>query len=127
MPQYVIQEHHQSENRNQKAESRNLGVHYDFMLESGDILKTWRIPQSPDHYPQKIEQIQDHRKIYLDYEGEISGNRGFVKIWDKGDYAILTWTDQIIEIQLSGIKLQGTYQLKLITIPIWDFLKHSNA
>ena len=114
MPRFVIQKHSQKEN-----------IHYDFMLESGDILKTWRIPQSPDNNPQNMEQIQDHRKLYLEYEGELSGGRGSVMIWDKGEYSIHAWTDSLIEIELFGIKLNGKFQLSLTQSKLWLYQKVS--
>ena len=93
------------------------------MLEAEEILKTWRIPNPPDQSPQTIEQIQDHRMIYLQYEGEISGNRGYVKIWDKGEYVTRTWSAQLIAIQLSGERLKGNYYIKLFESKKWIFEK----
>ena len=110
MPRFVIQQHSQKDT-----------VHYDLMLEFADVLKTWRIPQSPDSLPQTMEQIHDHRKLYLDYEGDISGNRGFVKIWDKGEYQILLWSQNLVEIELIGEKLHGFYRLCLTQSPYWTF------
>src|SRR5579872_4685079 len=110
MLRFVIQQH-----------SQNETVHYDLMLEFADVLKTWRIPQSPDITPQTIEQIQDHRKLYLDYEGEISGNRGSVKIWDKGEYQILLWSQNFIDLVMFGNKLRNHYHLNLTQLPQWIF------
>lgn len=108
MPRFVIQQHNQKDN-----------VHFDLMLEFSNTLKTWRIPQPPDKLPQTLEQIQDHRKTYLDYEGEISGKRGFVTIWDKGEYQILLWSGSFIDIEVFGIKLHSHYHLRLIQSPYW--------
>ena len=112
MPRFVIQEHHQKDK-----------VHFDFMLEFGDILKTWRVPLSPEQSPQTIESIGDHRKLYLDFEGDISGNRGFVKIWDKGEFEILIWSDELIEIRLMGNKVIGDYRLRFSNSSFWTFEK----
>jgi hypothetical protein len=60
-------------------------------LESKEVLYTYEISiDSKDDFlggrPVFAERKQDHRKIYLDYEGLISGNRGLVQILWKGHY-----------------------------------------
>ena len=63
--------------------------HWDVMLETDTVLTTWSIP------PQSLMglsfacpaiRLPDHRKHYLDYEGEITGNRGTVSRIDIGTY-----------------------------------------
>ena len=58
-------------------------VHFDFMVERGDKLATWRLegPLGPARGARSF----DHRLVYLDYEGEISGGRGRVSIVERGD------------------------------------------
>jgi hypothetical protein len=55
--------------------------HFDLMIESkpGGSLHTWRCPQNPvaQHMTMAV-RIANHRQRYLDYEGEVSGNRGRV-------------------------------------------------
>ena len=69
--------------------------HYDLMIESGDILLTWRI-SSNDIGPLfegakiRVKKIQDHRKDYLSYEGPISGDRGRVEIFDSGECELIS-------------------------------------
>ncbi|MDR0336912.1 MAG: hypothetical protein LBI18_07465 [Planctomycetaceae bacterium] len=65
------------------------GNHWDFMLETGMLLTTWAIP--PQRVPLQSFQCQakklpDHRLLYLDYEGEISQQRGSVQRIDSGTY-----------------------------------------
>ena len=52
-------------------------LHWDLLLDAGDALRTWRL-LSPPACLQWIaaEQLPDHRRLYLDYEGPVSGNRG---------------------------------------------------
>jgi hypothetical protein len=61
-------------------------VHYDFMVERGDKLATWKL-DSPLPCPGTVpgERTFDHRAIYLEFEGEISGGRGRVSIVEKGE------------------------------------------
>ncbi len=60
------------------------GSHWDFMLECGDSLLTFRwdcLPSTTDGSRLSsltATRIADHRPLYLDYEGEISNNRGKV-------------------------------------------------
>jgi hypothetical protein len=63
-------------------------LHWDLLLEVGDVLKAWRLAQPPGPNVDCIEAIElaDHRLLYLDYEGPVSGGRGLVKRWDAGTY-----------------------------------------
>jgi hypothetical protein len=57
------------------------GTHFDVMIERepGGKLRTWRAGSWPIGDGDNLEAIGDHRREYLEYEGEISGERGFVK------------------------------------------------
>ena len=61
------------------------GVHWDLMLEHGEVLRTWAI-DSPVVAGRDLpaRALADHRRLYLDYEGEISGDRGHVRRIDTG-------------------------------------------
>jgi hypothetical protein len=82
------------------------GDHYDLMLEQSEGLKTWRLINTAFQVFQVARQIKDHRKTYLDYEGEISGDRGKVKIWDTGTYTIDEWKEDRIQVALVGKSLK---------------------
>jgi len=69
------------------------GNHWDVMLETDSALTTWSIlPQSLTRFPFACSatRLPDHRKHYLDYEGEVSGNRGTVSRLDAGTYEQLS-------------------------------------
>lgn len=55
--------------------------HFDLMYEraTGETLTSWRLPNWPPRVGDVVESIGDHRRDYLEYEGEVSGNRGRVK------------------------------------------------
>ncbi len=76
MPRFVILEHDFPER------------HFDFMLEDGGVLLTWRLAQWPLPHSSRepATQLADHRLHYLDYEGPVSGNRGTVLQQDSGTY-----------------------------------------
>jgi predicted acyl esterase len=96
MPRFTISHHTGSKD----------GDHYDLMLEHGDGLRTWRLVNTAFQSFQVARQIKDHRKTYLDFEGEISGERGRVRIWDTGTYSIDDWKDDRIQVALVGRSLK---------------------
>lgn len=57
--------------------------HFDLLLEADGVLKAWRLLAEPLG-PVAAEPNFDHRLLYLDYEGPVSGNRGTVTRWDTG-------------------------------------------
>ena len=52
--------------------------HFDWMLERGGALLTWRVQEMPLVGEMRAERLADHRVAYLSYEGEVSGGRGRV-------------------------------------------------
>lgn len=82
--------------------------HWDFMLESAGVLRTWRLEEEPTHDVSiNATPLPDHRLIYLEYEGPVSGNRGQVARWDSGDYELLDETDGRLLVRLQGARLKG--------------------
>lgn len=78
---FVVQRHEQSD-----------GVHWDLMFQRGDALATWRSPcplADVGDSPVVVERIGDHRLAYLDYEGPVSGDRGTVRIAQRGYFELL--------------------------------------
>lgn len=63
-------------------------LHWDFMLETGEVLRAWRLEREPlaDAGPIAATALADHRLMYLDYEGPVSGGRGTVTRWDAGEF-----------------------------------------
>jgi hypothetical protein len=91
------------------------GRHYDFLLEAGDVLKTWALPELPTPgCPIECEALADHRLAYIEYEGPISGGRGTVVRWDSGSYCCEKWTDDEVIVELAGGKLAGRVELRPI-------------
>jgi hypothetical protein len=88
-------------------------LHWDFMLEAGDGLRTWRLLMEPDASGSvTAEALPDHRPQYLDYEGPIGGGRGTVRRWDHGTYTLVSATLSRVEVRLEGQKLRGTAVLE---------------
>lgn len=90
-------------------------THWDFMLESGEILRTWALAGEPTIGSAiTAESLADHRMAYLDYEGPVSGDRGTVTRWDAGTYELVSETDDTLLVTLSGKRLSGTVRLSLV-------------
>jgi hypothetical protein len=87
MPRFVVLEHD------------HPVLHWDLMLECGQVLRTWRLAEPPA--PGKTiraEALADHRLHYLDYEGSVSGDRGSVKRHLRGTYDLVAETPDMVEI-----------------------------
>jgi len=74
-PRFVLLTHHSEP------------VHHDLLLERADCCWTWRLTAPPDQ-AHEATRIDDHRKHYLTYEGDISGGRGRVERIDRGTYSL---------------------------------------
>jgi len=55
--------------------------HFDLLFETlpGSMLATWRSKNWPIEQRVAVTRLRDHRRIYLDYEGELPGQRGIVQ------------------------------------------------
>jgi hypothetical protein len=91
------------------------GEHWDLMIEAGDVLRTWQLsspPQALGRDPVPALRIGDHRKIYLTYEGPISGDRGTVRIVARGTCRLLEETETLLRLELQGRNLAGRFELR---------------
>ena len=108
MPRFVLLEH------------RWDGLHWDFMLEHGEVLRTWAIdaPVVADaDLPARA--LPEHRRIYLEYEGEISGNRGTVHRVAEGSYTAEIWEEDRVRVRLQGPQLVGELEIRQV-VPAAD-------
>ncbi len=61
--------------------------HLDLLLEAGPVLRAWRLAAEPvAGVWVPAEPNADHRLMYLDYEGPVSGGRGSVSRWAAGTF-----------------------------------------
>jgi len=100
------------------------GLHWDFFLEMGPSLKTWSLPRPPESGVEMIcTALPDHRLLYLDYEGPVSGGRGSVTRWDWGTYRLCRQEEGEIAAELTGEKLIGRAVLRQQSPdrPAWCF------
>jgi hypothetical protein len=110
MPRYVILEHDHPVR------------HWDFMVEAGDKLRSWRLAAAPG--PGQVvpaEPAFDHRLLYLDYEGPVSGERGNVSRWDAGTFRDMREEDGRVTLCLDGERLRGIAVLARGPSGDWSF------
>jgi hypothetical protein len=84
--------------------------HFDLLLEAGAVLRAWRLRGEPGAAAVPAEPNADHRTLYLDYEGPVSGDRGTVSRWDAGTF------DWIVDgacavLEFHGTRLTGLFVL----------------
>jgi hypothetical protein len=83
--------------------------HFDllFELSEGSMLAAVRCREWPLNDGAQFERIADHRRVYLEYEGEISGGRGNVRRIESGTCEVKIEGAQSILLTLdSGFKLR---------------------
>ncbi len=107
MPRFVILRH-------EPSDGSIRPLHWDFMVEQGETLRTWALAEEPT--PNRCiaaESLADHRLAYLDYEGPIAGNRGYVTRWDRGEYTIEESTPEKLVLTVHGEELIGRVEVML--------------
>jgi hypothetical protein len=112
MPRFVILEHD------------HPFLHWDLMLETGDVLRAWRLLEQPAvGRTIQAEALGDHRLLYLDYEGPVSGNRGSVHRWDAGTFTWELDTPERVTVWLAGNRCRGLGILERTSENGWAFVQ----
>jgi DNA ligase D-like protein (predicted 3'-phosphoesterase) len=117
MPRFVVQLHDATT------------LHFDFRLQSGDVLRSWAVPKGPSLDPairRLAVEVADHSMSAGDFEGVHSGQRhgsGAVIIWDEGDADIIRDEPGHIRFVLHGRKLSGGFALTRTGGTNWILVK----
>jgi hypothetical protein len=106
--------------------------HWDFMLETGDVLRTWALEQLPQEWAAPRAQtakadpscptlaesskvaalpLGDHRLGYLEIEGPLSGNRGSVIRVAEGSISVESETPAEWVVALTRSTIDGRVSL----------------
>jgi len=95
--------------------------HFDLMFETypGSALATWRSPVWPIESPVELTRLKDHRREYLQFEGEISGNRGNVSRVDDGACEVRVGENNVWQITFANNSRIRTLILSLKTGNTW--------
>jgi hypothetical protein len=118
--QFALLEHRQA-----------VGVHWDFLAEvspTGRLL-TWRLASNPLTASGAIESqvLPPHRRVYLDYQGPISGGRGVVSRLDRGQLDWLLLSPGHWRFMLRGETLTGNVEIVALPRGIWKFNAKTNV
>ncbi len=87
-------------------------LHWDLMFDTGDALRTWRLETEPTVGVEiRAIALPDHRRMYLHYEGPVSGDRGKVSRWDSGTYSVLEETPSGLTFEVDGERVSGVIEM----------------
>jgi hypothetical protein len=101
--------------------------HHDWMLgdptDPDGPLWTARVTPAPSRWGElaswDLTPLPAHRRRYLHYEGELSGNRGTVTRVDQGTHTPSLWQPQRIVTTLTLTHCQGTVQIMRLSDVLW--------
>lgn len=76
--------------------------HFDLMFETlpGSMLATWRSESWPIEQRTPLKRLRDHRRLYLEYEGELTDQRGSVYRMAEGNCQVEIGENAIWTIRL---------------------------
>ena len=104
-------------------------LHFDFRLQSGDVLRSWAVPKGPSLDPgirRLAVPVEDHSMSAGEFEGVHEGQRrgsGVVIIWDEGTADIVRDEPGHLSFILSGRKLSGGFALTRTGEKRWILVK----
>ena len=97
-------------------------THFDWLLVDpfkiggSHACKTFRVLYGPGVWAEQGvicgEEIAYHRDHYLTYQGEVSGDRGFVTPVDEGKFEMLTWREEEIVAEVFMYDFVGRVTLE---------------
>ncbi len=118
MPRYVLLHHG-------CPASYRSGPHWDLMLERDGVLRTWSLPENPwpasEAITLSVERLADHRILYLDYEGPLSGDRGDVERVAAGEFEWGMCEEERAVVRILSGPLAGELEL-VRTVGEWWLL-----
>lgn len=104
-------------------------LHYDFRVQSGEVLRSWAVPRGPSLDP-RIRRlavpVEDHAMSAGDFEGVHGGQRrgtGAVIVWDEGTAEIVRDEPAHLSLVLHGRKLSGGFGLTRTGEKRWILVK----
>jgi DNA ligase D-like protein (predicted 3'-phosphoesterase) len=104
-------------------------LHFDFRLQSGDVLRSWAVPKGPSLDPgirRLAVPVEDHSLAAGEFEGVHEEHRrgsGAVIIWDEGTATITRDEPGHISFVLDGHKLSGGFALTRTGEKRWILVK----
>src|SRR5687768_6633457 len=92
-------------------------LHYDLRLERDGVMVSWAVPKglpTTTGVRHLAVQTEDHPMAYNTFEGWIPEGHygaGEVRIYDRGTYDLLEWTDTKVSFRLRGRRARGEWHL----------------
>jgi bifunctional non-homologous end joining protein LigD len=96
----------------QRHERQGSPVHWDLMLEAGEVLETFRIGRPIEEWGTELidaVKIFDHPLKFLTYEGLVNKGKGNVTIAETGTYHLVTRDENKLTLEFSGKILKGGF------------------
>jgi len=91
-------------------------LHWDLLLEEECSARTWRLLRKPClGEPIAAEPLPDHRLMYLDYEGVVSGHRGSVKRFLAGTYQPMSDQTGVLAFSLFNNSFAESVLIRALT------------
>ena len=91
-------------------------LHWDLLLEEECSARTWRLLRKPClGEPIAAEPLPDHRLMYLDYEGVVSGDRGSVKRFLAGTYQPMSDQTGVLAFSLFNNSFAESVLIRTLT------------
>jgi DNA ligase D-like protein (predicted 3'-phosphoesterase) len=104
-------------------------LHYDFRIQSGEVLRSWAVPKGPSLDPRVRRlavPVEDHAISAGDFEGVHGGQvrgSGAVIVWDEGTAEIVRNEPGHMSFVLHGRKLSGRFSLLRTAEKRWILVK----
>jgi len=103
--------------------------HYDWMIEDPAApagqgrLCTWRVAVAPSDWHAggtlELTRLGDHRRAYLQYEGELTGGRGSVRRVDEGEVEVVAWSQRHAVVDVNLKHFTGRVKLQQVAHSRW--------
>ena len=111
---FVLLEH-DTANKERVPAPCSRELHWDLLIEvpGQELLPTWRLVRNPVAAASAVpaQRIQDHRRLFLDYEGGLSGGQGQVRRIDRGPATVEQLDPEILVVVLDGQRLRGRFEI----------------
>ena len=107
-------------------------LHYDFRVQTGEVLRSWAVPKGPSLDPRVRRlavPVEDHEMSAGDFEGVHAGQArgtGAVIIWDEGTAEIVRDEPGHLSVVLHGRKLSGGFAVTRTGPERWILVKVSD-
>lgn len=104
--------------------------HVDWLIEVDETprprVPTFRLSDRPDQAGLTAfaaERLPDHRRLYLDYEGPVSGGRGHVEQLSTGHVISVALAEDVLRLEVMVQGLLWSWQGTRVDEALWRFLR----